>query len=70
MQNWHSRKESKLRSFLTKDDIVQDSYTTQYEDLIAGITVTKHSYVAPKQSVDAVELGHIEAVLITDEPLV
>lgn len=53
---------------LTKDDIVQDSYTTENQERILGVAVSKHTYIAPKESVSAVELGHIESVLITDEP--
>lgn len=54
-------------AILTKDDIVQDTYTTENQERILGIAVSKHTYIAPKESVDAIELGHIESVLITEE---
>lgn len=48
---------------LSKDDIVDGTYSSENKERILGVAVNKHTFIASKT--DAVELGYIESVLIT-----
>lgn len=50
---------------LTADDIVDGGYSVDNTNKYLGIQITKYTYGAAKESV---ELGHLEEVLITNEP--
>ena len=50
---------------LTADDIVDGGYSVENTNKYLGIQITKYTYGAAKESV---ELGHLEEVLITNDP--
>lgn len=55
----------KANRTLTADDIVDGGYSVDNTNKYLGIQITKYTYGAAKESV---ELGHLEEVLITNEP--
>ena len=50
---------------LTADDIVDGGYSVDNTNRYLGIQITKYTYGSAKESV---ELGHLEEVLVTNEP--